>query len=676
MGRYRISVDIGGTFTDFVFYDSNTGYYKEGKVLTTPHNLSEAIVEGLDMEIDDYSEIDFFVHGTTTGVNAFLERKGVNVAIITTEGFRDVYELARGDRPDMYDRHYKKPTPLVQRKDVYEIKERLSYEGKVDTPLDINSVKLVANKIKEVGYDSVVICLINSYINPEHEIQAANVLNDLLPNISITMSHNVAREWREYERTSTATINAYIAPIVKKYLELLEAKMKENNYDKTIHIMQSNGGIMTSEVAKDKPIFTLMSGPVGGAIGKNSLYETLGYKNLIGVDMGGTSFDVSMLIDGKPDVSTETYLEGFPILSPMVNVYTIGAGGGSLVTLKGKGLRVGPESAGSNPGPACYGKGGNKATVTDANLVLGRIDASNFLGGRMSLDVEAAVNAIKDVADAIDMSINETAEGVLKIANANMAGIIRQITVRKGIDPRDFALVAFGGAGPMHAVFIAEELGIKTIIVPEMPGTYSAWGMHQCDIKQDAVRTYRKSLENMDVGIIKQLYEDMKSEVSDILLKQNMDKSRIVYQKTVDMRYVGQDYTLNVNFEDEEISENSIESLKRAYNVFHQQVYGHHNPNGAIETVNIRISGIGLIDRVQKREEKEIVNTTTQSYKNSEVIFSDKKYNTPIYQRGNLHVGAELEGPLIIEELSSTTVVPPRYNVKVDGYRNIIINRK
>lgn len=676
MGRYRISVDIGGTFTDFVFYDNETGSYKEGKVLTTPNNLSDAIVEGIDMEIDDYSEIDFFVHGTTTGLNAFLERKGVNVAIITTEGFRDVYELARGDRPEMYDRFYKKPTPLVQRKDVFEIKERLSSNGDVIVTLDIESIKKVSDSIKQNGYDSVVICLINSYINPEHEIEAVKLLNNLIPNIPITMSHDVAREWREYERTSTATINAYIAPIVKKYLGLLENKMKEKNYNKTIHIMQSNGGIMTSEIAKEKPIFTLMSGPVGGAIGKNSLYETLGYKDLIGVDMGGTSFDVSMLIDGKPDLSTETYLEGFPILLPMVNVYTIGAGGGSIVTIEEKGLRVGPKSAGSNPGPACYGRGGKQATVTDVNLVLGRIDAENFLGGRMKLDVNASVEAVKLIADSINMGINETAEGILKIANSNMAGTIRQITVRKGIDPREFALVAFGGAGPMHAVFIAEELGVNTIIVPEMPGTYSAWGMHHCDMRHDSVRTFRDNLHNIDINKVIDLYSAMKEEVSEILTKQNICSDKIIYEKTVDMRYVGQDYSLNIPFKDDEITLDSIAKLKETYNEYHRQVYGHNNPNGEIETVNIRMAGIGLIDRVQKVPETEIVNPIIKPYKNNKVMFENEEYDTFIYQRSELLPGSEIESPAIIEELSATTVVPPGYNIKIDGYRNIIITKR
>lgn len=675
MGRYRVSVDIGGTFTDFIFYDGETKTYKEGKTLTTYENLSNAIIAGLDMEIANYSDIDFFVHGTTVGLNAFLERRGSKVAIVTTEGFRDIYEIARGDRPEMYDRFYKKPEPLVKRKDVFEIKERILFDGSVSTPLDEESVKETAQKIAKGAYDSVVICLINAYVNPDHEVRTAELFGKILRSTQITTSHSVAREWREYERISTATVNAYIAPIMRDYLTLLEERMLDKNYKRSIHIMQSNGGLMTSEVAKEKPIYTLMSGPVGGAIGKNSLFETLGYKDLIGIDMGGTSFDVSMLIDGKPDVSTETYLEGFPILSPMVNVYTIGAGGGSIVSIEGKGLRVGPKSAGSNPGPACYGNGGKEATVTDANLTLGRIDAENFLGGRMTLDTAAAQKAIQSIADQIGMDRTTTAEGICQIANANMAGIIRQITVRKGIDPRDFAIVAFGGAGPMHAVFIAEELGIKTIIVPQMPGAYSAWGMHQCDLRQDTVRTYRESIENADVDKIKELYDEMRGEISDLLLQQYISEDQIVYEKTVDMRYVGQDYTLNVEFKAGEITPETISGLKESYNEYHQQVYGHHNPNGAIEIVNIRLVGIGRIDRVQKTMLPEKSNVKAIPYKKAPVVFAGKNVETGIFMRNELCPGTRFEGPAVIEELSATTVVPPGYSIHVDGYENIIITK-
>jgi len=354
MGRYRVSADIGGTSTDLVFYDILTGDYKQGKILSTPPNLSDAIIEGINEKIDDYSQIDLFVHGTTAGLNAFLERKGARLALITTKGFKDVYEIGRGNRKEMYNLFFKKPVPLVKRNDVFEVEERILYDGIVETKLVKKSVLNIINEIKNRGYESIAVCLINAYVNPVHEIEIERIIKENLPDISISLSHKIAREWREYERTSTTVLNAYIAPIVQKYLEFLEERMSNKDFNKTIHIMQSGGGVITSSIAKETPIQTLLSGPVGGAMGNKTLSEALNYRNLIGVDMGGTSYDVSMIIDGKPDVVIETNLEGFPILTPMINIYTIGAGGGSIAWIEGGGLRVGPVSAGANPGPACY----------------------------------------------------------------------------------------------------------------------------------------------------------------------------------------------------------------------------------------------------------------------------------------------------------------------------------
>ena len=351
--KYRVSADIGGTFTDIVFYDTETGAYYEGKTLSTPENLSNAIMTGIGERIQDFDEIDFFVHGTTSGLNAFLERKGARVALVTTKGFRDVYEIGRGNRPQMYDLHYKKSVPLLSRLDVYEVEERLLAGGGEWLPVNEDSVRAAAEEIKKGDYSSVAVCLLHSYENPEHEIQVGKILSECLPGYSVSLSHTVVREWREYERTSTTVINAYIAPIVQKYLESLEERMKDRNFEKNVHVMQSGGGVITAEIAKETPIQTLLSGPVGGAVGNATLSNMLGYKNMIGVDMGGTSYDVSMVVDGKPDVSTEVHLEGFPILVPMVNIYTIGAGGGCIAWLVAGGPRVGPPSRGSLPRPAC-----------------------------------------------------------------------------------------------------------------------------------------------------------------------------------------------------------------------------------------------------------------------------------------------------------------------------------
>ncbi|MEL7563487.1 MAG: hydantoinase/oxoprolinase family protein [Dehalobacterium sp.] len=675
MGKYRVSADIGGTFTDLVFYNIETGEYKAGKTLTTPKNLSNAVIKGIDGEIENYGDIDFFVHGTTSGLNAFLERRGVKVALITTNGFGDVYEIGRGNRPEMYNLAYRKPTPLIERIDSFQVEERILADGSVKIPLVKESLKSVVEKIRDKGYASVAVCLINAYVNPVHEILVGDMLKEMLPDISVSLSHQIAREWREYERTSTTVINAYIAPIVERYLAFLETRMKDKGFAKNVHIMQSGGGVITAEIAKETPIQTLLSGPVGGAVGNKSLSEGLGYKNLIGVDMGGTSYDVSMVIDGRPDVSTETRLEGFPILVPMVNIYTIGAGGGSIAWIEGGGLRVGPVSAGSVPGPACYGNGGTEPTITDANVVLGRIDPEGFLGGGMVLDKEAAVKAVKKIADQLNLSVMETAEGICKIADAKMADAIRQLTVRKGIDPREFVLVAFGGAGPVHACLTAEELNIDTILVPEMPGTFSAWGMLQSDIRQDAVRTMKSNLDKISLDKINDIYDEMAAEVSVLLIKQEISKDQAEYIKTVDMRYLGQEYTVRVSFAEGRVTKESLEMLKKSFHELHKQIYGHNNPLGEVEIVNIRLAGIGRLDKKVQEKTQELVHTVPVPRKRGKAVFYGTEHDTAFYNRKELKPGQEFFGPAIVEELTATTVVPPGFKVTMDEYRNILVQK-
>src|SRR5690625_2367013 len=369
MSRYRLGVDIGGTFTDLVVYDQQNHVYHSHKTLTTPENLAKGVMQSIDKYIQNFDDIEYFVHGTTSGLNAFLERKGAKVALVVTKGFRDVYEIGRANRVEMYNIQYKKPTPLVERKHIFEINERVTYEGEILQPLEDTEVNRLIERLKEGDFDAVAVCLLHAYRNPEHEKRLLEKLTDAL-NVPVSLSSDIAREWREYERVSTTIINAYVAPIVNNYLTLLEKEMEKRGYYKDIYIMQSNGGVMTSKVAKKLPLQTLMSGPVGGTIGCVNLTETIDSNNLIAVDMGGTSFDVSLTIEGKPDVTSETIMEGFPILSPMVNIHTVGAGGGSIAYLESGGLRVGPRSAGSAPGPACYGNGGTEPTVTDANLIL------------------------------------------------------------------------------------------------------------------------------------------------------------------------------------------------------------------------------------------------------------------------------------------------------------------
>lgn len=676
MGRYRVSVDIGGTFTDLVFYDVLTGEYKEGKTLSTPNNLSDAIIKGLSEKITDYSEIDFFVNGTTAGINTFLERKGAKIALITTKGFRDIYEISRGNKEEMYNLNYKKPTPFVKRSAVFEIEERILSDGTVETELKKEDVIRITQEIKKAGYESIAICLINAYVNPDHEIEIEKLIREALPNNSISVSYKIAREWREYERTTTTVINAYIAPIVQKYLEFLEEQMSNKGFDDTIYIMQSGGGIINTFIAKESPIQTLLSGPVGGAVGNKTLSEVLQYKNLIGVDMGGTSYDVSIIIDGKSDVTVEKKIDGFPILAPMINIHSIGAGGGSIAWIEGGGLRVGPISAGANPGPACYGKGGLEPTITDANLVLGRIDPENFFGGNMVLDKNSAINVVKRIADELNLTVEETAEGICKIADVKMADAIKQLTIRKGINPREFVLVSFGGAGPMHACLTSEELGIDTILVPKMPGVFSAWGMLQSDIRKDTVRTLRASVDNISLEEMNATYKEMIGETSEFLVRHKIEKERMEYQRIADMRYLGQEYMIRVPFEPGIITLEMLKKLTETFHKYHHKIYGHSNPNERIEIVNVRLVGLGKLDKILQQKEKNLYKSEPKPRKINEAIFYGRKCETRFFNRRELKSGQKLVGPAVIEEPTTTIVIPPGYEVTIDEYKNILIKRK
>lgn len=669
MTRYKIGVDIGGTFTDLVVYDQAEGNVYTQKALTTPHDLSEGVMQCIEQYVTDFNEIDYFVHGTTSGLNAFLERKGAKVALLVTEGFRDVYEIGRANRVEMYNIKYKRPDLLLAREDIYEISERMSVDGDVLKEVNENQLQELTENLKLKGYDAVAVCFLHAYRNPENEKVVRQLVESQL-DIPVSLSSDIAREWREYERVSTTVINAYIAPIVKKYLALLEEKMKEKGYEKDIYIMQSNGGVMTSTIAKKLPLQTLMSGPVGGTIGGISLAELTGEKNLICVDMGGTSFDVSMTIDGEPDVTAETVMEGFPILSPMVNIHTVGAGGGSIAYIEGGGLRVGPRSAGSSPGPACYGKGGTQPTVTDANVVLGRVDPDHFLGGDMRLDKEAAYRAVKSVADQIGLSVEKTAEGICDIANAKMADAIRTLTVKRGIDPREFTIVAFGGAGPMHAVLIAELLGVEKILVPDVSGTFSAWGMLQTDIRYDSVRNFLSPVDQVDHKVMDELYEEMQKESVEILEQQHIRADQIKFQKSADIRYVGQEYTVNI--------QNDLGDLEKMALLFHQthfEIYGHNNPTGEIEIVNIRTTALGELEKINHFTVDSVVQQEAKPSRTRDVIWDGKKQETGIYNSEKLKPGNTFIGPAIVEDKNSTLVVPPSFSIGVDKSGNIEVSK-
>ena len=668
---YRVAMDIGGTFTDFVVVDDVGRGTFSGKVLSTPANPADGVLSGLEEFVPELPEIEFLVHGTTVGLNSFLERKGARVLLLMTAGLRDSYSIARHDRKELYALQYRKPKRLVPRRDVVEVVERLRFDGSAETPLDEASLQPIVEKIRQEAIETVAVCLVHSFTNPEHELRVREILERECQGLSVTLSHEIAREWREYERASSAVLNAYIAPRVERYLRTLEEELGGRRVGATLYVMQSNGGITTARKAREQPIQTLLSGPVGGTIGGAALSRMTQRPNLLCIDMGGTSFDLSLIVEGRPSVSMETELEGLPILMSLVDIHTIGAGGGSLAWLEAGGLRVGPQSAGADPGPACYGRGGTQPTVTDANLFLGRLDPGYFLGGRMSLDEGAAQRALHTIATQIGLDDVAFAEGMLAIINAKMADAMRTITVKQGIDPREYSLVAFGGAGPMHAVWLAEELEIGEGIVPWSPGTFSAWGMLQTDMRHDVVRSFYRPIAEIEDADIASVFSQLEAEGSALLENEGVAAEDRYFARSADMRYVGQEYTVNVAIRSEIV----LERIEHDFHEAHRIRYGHSTPGAPVEFVNLRLAAMGRIGtweapfQVSVEEHDPLLGRRR-------VVFAGEAHETAVLLRDHLFPGARHDGPLVIEEQSSTTIVPPGYSVDVDELGNLLVTKR
>lgn len=671
----RLAIDIGGTFTDAVLMDEQSGTLRQDKVLSTPSDPYVGTLDAIEKVGVELGELAFFVHGTTVGINALLERKGVETGLITTKGFRDVYEIGRHNREQMYDLFYKKPAPLVPRRNRLEVVERVGPNGEVIRKLDEGSVIEAAKKFKERGIKSIAVCLLHSYANPEHELLVKELINKVYREATISLSHQIVQEWREYERTSTTVLNAYIAPVIERYLERLIKGFKEEGFRSTPYIMQSNGGIMTAEAASGRAIQTIFSGPAGGVIGSARVGELLGYRNVIAVDMGGTSFDLSLVIDGRPDVTAEMRFERYPVLTPMIDIESAGAGGGSIAWIsEGKGLRVGPQSAGADPGPACYGRGGTEPTVTDANVVLGRVNPDYFLGGEMKLNPDAAWETIdEEIARPLRLEPTEAAAGILRVVNAKMAYAIRERTVKRGVDPRDFAMIAFGGAGPMHAVFLAQELGIKTTIVPKAPGAFSALGMLHTDIRHDVVQTYRKTEPEVGPAELEKAFRGLELKGREMLKAEGVKQAEMVFLRSADMRYVGQEYTVNIPVSNV-IDNEEKQAIKPRFDDQHYSQYGHRSPEEPAEFVNLRVAAIGKVKRPRLEESDKGEASAQQAIKGVRKVFFDVEFmDTKIYERELLLGGNAIRGPAIVEEKASTTVLPPRVSLVVDRFGNLLV---
>ncbi|WP_216216421.1 hydantoinase/oxoprolinase family protein [Amycolatopsis aidingensis] len=675
MGRYRASFDIGGTFTDVIAYEEETGHYVAGKAATTPEDLTEGVLTALDSVIDSAADISFAVHGTTQGLNTLLQRRGPRVLLLATAGAGDTYHIARGPRTRLYDLHYRKPEPLVPLRDIVEIGGRISAAGEELTPLDEAAVRAAARRYHAEGFGAIAVGYLFSYASPEHELRTREILREELgAEVTISLSHEAAKEWREYERTSSAVLEAYTGPVTRRYLAGLGADLRERGLSVPLHVMQSSGGILTAESARDRPLQTLLSGPVGGTMGGVALAGHRGRRNLICVDMGGTSFDVSLVIDGQPDISAEAKIEGLPMLMSVVNIHTVGAGGGSTAWVEAGGLRVGPQSAGARPGPACYGRGGTEPTVTDANLVLGRIIPEWFAGGELALDAAAAELAVTRLGERLGLDPVPMAEGVCDVANAKMAQAIRTITVSRGVEPREFDLVAFGGAGPMHAAFIARELGISDIVVPRFPGAFSAWGMLQAEIRKDFAEPYFYRDADLDTTHMSGQLRAMAERALRSLDSEGVPEPSRRIAHAVDVRYVEQEYTLTVDLIDAEepLREDFGEVLAKRFGQLHETRYGHANPGAPIELVVLRTTALGDLGRADA-ERVPPMRRHGVPYRAREAVFDGEKQYAAVVHRGDLSAGHRLDGPAVVVEATATTVVPPGWSLSVDSVGSLVL---
>jgi N-methylhydantoinase A len=677
--RYRVAVDTGGTFTDLCLFDDENSRLAVAKVSSTPSDPAEGVLNGvrklMSMAGLQAGEIGFFLHGTTVATNALLEGKGAPTSLITTEGFEDVLLIGRQNRPKLYDFWAKRPRPIVPRSLCYGVPERTLHTGEILRPLDESSVREIIADIRSKGIKSIAVCLLHSYANPDHEQRIKALLQDTYPEAFVTVSSDILPEYREYERMSTVCINAYVMPKVNSYVKHLESQLRQMGVASDLYIMQSNGGVITSKMAQEASARTVLSGPAGGALTGAHLSRNPARPNVITIDIGGTSSDICLIKDGRPNLTTESDIEGYPIKLPMIDINTIGAGGGSIAWIDpGGALRVGPQSAGAEPGPACYGAGGNEPTVTDANAVLGRINPSFLLGGEMPLYLEKAREAIEaKIARPLGIDLVKAAEGIITIVNANMVRGIRRVSVEKGYDPRDFALVAFGGAGPLHGVELAKALSMKRVVVPLYPGIASAFGMLSADVRHDYVRTRIGVADQLDLEELNTLYREMESHAVGQLGAEGFQGPAVELLRRVDMRYLGQSYELSIPAPAGSITAEIVSALIDDFHRSHEHAYGYARQGEKVEVVNLRLVALGKLPRSEMAGKWPSQGTPPQPVDHRPVCFDGQFHRTPVYQRSRLLQGQPLPGPVIIEQLDSTTVVPPGCRAAVEPGGNIMI---
>jgi N-methylhydantoinase A len=695
---YRLGIDIGGTFTDGALVDETTGEILIVKVPTTPIDpaigFMAAVERALERSQSASEAIRLVVHATTVATNALIEGKTARVGMITTKGFRDVLEIGRQTRSRLYDVHLTKPRPLVSRRWSFEVGERLDAQGRVLEALDIEGVRRAVRQLKAEAVEAIVCCFLHSYINPAHERLAADIIRTEYPEAFLSISSEVCPEFREYLRASTTAVNAAIMPLVSRYLDALESRLHARGISAPFYVMQSSGGVMSVHSAKQRPVYMVESGPAAGVIAAGAFALPHGYSNVISFDMGGTTAKVGLIRDGRPQLSTEFEVggqaitplgegrgSGYAVRTPVIDLVEVGAGGGSEAWIDAGGaLRVGPQSAGAVPGPVCYGQGGATPTITDANLLLGRLNAEFFLGGEIRLDLEASREAmITRCGRPLGLDPLQAASGIVEIANAHMMGAIRLISVQRGYDPRDFVLVAFGGAGPLHANALARELGIPTILIPPAPGIASALGMLMTDLTHEFVATRRQLLTTLQPAGLVALFGDYEAQGDKLLAREGIAPTERRLVRTLDLRYRGQSHELPVTVPTGVLTPQDLERIEEQFHEAHARAYGYAAREDPVELVNVRLTAIGVSPKPRLQALPKGSGDYRTAIKGDRAVwFSEMSgfVSCPIIDRYRLRWGDRVAGPAIIEEFDATTIVHPNYEALVDQYGNLLLRRQ
>jgi N-methylhydantoinase A len=677
-GGHRIAVDVGGTFIDFVLVDEQTGAFVIEKQPSTAGTLVDEFIAGLRrLPIDPGKVTGSIFHGTTAGINAIVQERGARVGLITTEGFRDVLELGRGGRSEIYNVFYRPPQPLVPRRLRRTAAGRMLANGNELDPLDEVAVEREAAFLVGEGIEAIAICFLHSYARPEHERRAANIVRSRHPQVHVAASHEITTEWREFERTSTTVLNAYLQPLFSRYLSELGERLSAEGYRRPMVLMQSSGGVISAEGAGRRPIRTLESGPAGGVIGAQALARLAGYPNVICADVGGTTYDVALIENGAILEATATEVNGRPIVGPIIDMTSIGAGGGSIAWIDSAGgVRVGPQSAGAHPGPASFGRGGTEPTVTDCHLVLGRLDPENFLGARMKLDSQSAARAIKErIADPQGLGLEEAARGILSIAETNMTYAIRAVTVERGVDPRDYAIFSYGGGGGLFAAPTAQELGIATVVIPRAPANFSALGILVADYREDAALTHVQPFNEGTVDEVMERLEALRRDATGELLGMGLGEAAIDILYRADLRFAGQDFTITIPVEARWFAdrETLLVGMQGRFVEMHAQLYGHGSVERPVEIVNCRCRATGRVAHPAWEELATGESGEPRTQRSVHFEMAGGFVETPIFDRDSLAPGQRIEGPAIVEEWTTTTIVPPGMGCEVDRFGNLVL---